>query len=155
MLGVKQRKGVDERQLSPISGQGKDFLGGWAATLVDVLDTLWTMDMKTEFYQAAQAADSIEFSTSTGATINIFESTIRYLGGLLSAYDLSGEAFLLQKAYQVGEMLLVAFDTQNHMPITRWNWTEAATGTKPQSHKSRQTARSFPNLAPSRSSSPA
>ena len=119
-------------ELAPLSGQGNDFFGGWAATLVDALDTLWVMDMKTEFFEAAKAANAIDFSTSTDDTINIFETTIRYLGGFLSAYDLSGEISLLHKAYDVGEMLLVSFDTPNHMPITRWNWTKAATGTERQ-----------------------
>jgi mannosyl-oligosaccharide alpha-1,2-mannosidase len=36
-------------ELSPISGRGRDTFGGWAATLVDALDTLWIMDMKQEF----------------------------------------------------------------------------------------------------------
>jgi mannosyl-oligosaccharide alpha-1,2-mannosidase len=112
--------------LAPISGAGRYFFGGWAATLVDSLDTLWIMDMKTEFHEAAEAALGIDFSKSTDDIINIFDTTIRYLGGFLSAYDLSGEKRLLTKAIEVGEMLLIAFDTPNHMPITRWEWKKAA-----------------------------
>lgn len=33
--------------------------------------------------------------------VNLFESTIRILGGLLSAYHLSGDALFLQKAVSV------------------------------------------------------
>lgn len=119
-------------ELLPISGNGHDSFGGWAATLVDTLDTLWIMDLKDEFRDAAAAAANISFSTSTDDTINIFETTIRYLGGFLAAYDLSGDTSLLDKAVEVGTMLLVAFDTPNHMPITRWEWRKAAKGTEKQ-----------------------
>jgi mannosyl-oligosaccharide alpha-1,2-mannosidase len=62
--------------------------------------------------------------------INVFETTIRYLGGFLSAYDLSNGQFpsLLTKAIEMGDMLYFAFDTPNRMPITRWNFKAAARG---------------------------
>ena len=119
-------------ELSPISGGARDTFGGWAASLVDALDSLWIMGLKPEFNEAVSAAVDIDFSTSTDGTINIFETTIRYLGGFLGSYDLSGDRRLLAKALEVGEMLLVAFDTPNHMPITRWNWKKAAAGTEKQ-----------------------
>ncbi|OQV08425.1 hypothetical protein CLAIMM_12700 [Cladophialophora immunda] len=119
-------------ELSPISGGGRDTFGGWAASLVDALDTLWIMGLKDEFNEAALATANIDFSTSTDDTINIFETTIRYLGGFLAAYDLSGEGLLLTKAIEVGEMVLAAFDTPNHMPITRWDWKKAAGGIEKQ-----------------------
>lgn len=40
----------------------------------------------------------------------------RYLGGLLSAYDLSKEQVLLLKAIELGDMLYAGFDTPNHLP---------------------------------------
>ena len=119
-------------ELSPISGSGRDSFGGWSATLVDALDTLWIMDLKEEFHEAVHAAESISFATSTEDTVNVFETTIRYLGGFLAAYDLSGETLLLDKAVEIGEMLLVPFDTPNHMPITRWDWQEAKAGKRQQ-----------------------
>jgi len=61
----------------------------------------------------------------------VFETTIRYLGGFLTAYDLSGGIYpgILQKAYDLGEMLYVAFDTPNRMPVPRWNPKLAKAGT--------------------------
>jgi len=115
-------------ELSPLTGRGRNRFGGWAATLVDALDTLWIMGMKDEFNEAAKAADSIDFSSSADNIINIFETTIRYLGGFLAAYDLSNNIDLLHKAVEVGEMLLIAFDTPNRFPITRWEWARAANG---------------------------
>lgn len=42
---------------------------------------------------------------------SVFETTIRYLGGLLSAYELSNQQFpvLLQKAKEVGDKLAFAW----------------------------------------------
>jgi mannosyl-oligosaccharide alpha-1,2-mannosidase len=119
-------------ELYPISGGGHDTFGGWAATLVDSLDTLWIMDMKEEFATAILEVGRIDFSTSTDEIISIFETTIRYLGGFLSAYDLSGNAVLLQKAVDVGNMLLVPLDTPNHLPITKWDWRAAKDHQRPQ-----------------------
>ncbi|KAK2063474.1 family 47 glycosyl hydrolase [Colletotrichum caudatum] len=118
-------------ELTPISGGRRNTFGGWAATLVDSLDTLWIMDMKDEFSDAVAAAATIDFTKTDLDEINVFETNIRYLGGFLSAFDLSGDVRLLRKAAQVGEMLYKAFDTPNRMPITRWKVGDAAKG-KPQ-----------------------
>ena len=111
-------------EVSPVSGGSTDAFGGWAATLVDSLDTLWIMGLKKEFEQAIAGVRDIDFSRSKSEGINVFETTIRYLGGFLSAYDLSGEDVLLTKARELGEMLYYAFDTPNRMPKTPWYWKE-------------------------------
>ena len=49
--------------------------------------------------------------------IPFFETTIRYLGGLLSAYALSGEKILLTKADELAEALLPVFNTKSGFPI--------------------------------------
>jgi len=118
--------GADE--LRPISASRKISYGGWAASLVDNLDTLWIMDSKEEFVDAADAALTIDFNAENAAEINVFETTIRYLGGFLAAFDLSRDERLLRKASELGEMLLHAFDTPNHMPLTRWAITKALAG---------------------------
>lgn len=106
-----------EDELKPITGVGLKTFGGWGATLVDSLDSLWIMGLKEEFYEAVQAVAAIDFGKSDMKTVSVFETTIRYLGGTLSAYDLSQEPVLLEKAIQLGEMLYRAFDTQNHTPL--------------------------------------
>ncbi|KAL7921295.1 glycoside hydrolase [Trichoderma austrokoningii] len=115
-------------ELAPVSGRSKNPFGGWAATLVDSLDTLWIMDMKPQFDEAVQAATSIDFTTTDLDEVNVFETNIRYLGGFISAFDLSGDERLLRKAIEVGEMLYKAFDTPNRMPITRWDVHAAMSG---------------------------
>jgi mannosyl-oligosaccharide alpha-1,2-mannosidase len=108
-------------ELKPITGGTRDTFGGWAATLIDSLDTLWIMGFKEEFLSAMKDVEKIDFGTTRLEEVNVFETTIRHLGGLLSAYELSKEEVLLTKAKEVGEMLYHAFDTPNRMPKTRWN----------------------------------
>ncbi|KAL2019748.1 hypothetical protein VTK56DRAFT_9192 [Thermocarpiscus australiensis] len=115
-------------ELAPVSGGGKTTFGGWAATLVDALDTLWIMDLRDEFYTAAAAAARLNWANTTETGINLFETTIRHLGGLLGAYDLSGEPALLDKATELGNMLYMAFDTPNRMPGFWLNFEDARQG---------------------------
>lgn len=115
--------------LKPISGQYVDQFSGWAATLVDSLDTLWMMGMRDEFYEAVEAVATIDFGKSTAATVNMFETCIRYLGGLIAAYDLSGHQVLLQKAVEVGDLLYAGFNTENGMPVDFINFETAKEGT--------------------------
>ncbi|KAG9241376.1 glycoside hydrolase family 47 protein [Calycina marina] len=117
-------------EISPQSGEWKDTFGGWAATLVDSLDTLWIMGMKDDFALAVQACEDIDFTTTEADVVNVFETTIRYMGGFLAAYDVSGAKYptLLAKAVEVGELLMSVFDTPNRMPISRWKWKEYIRG---------------------------
>jgi mannosyl-oligosaccharide alpha-1,2-mannosidase len=118
-------------EVTPVSGQKKTTLGGWGAMLIDSLDTLWIMGMQREFEIAVNAIDKeISFETTSADEVNVFETTIRFLGGLLSAYELSGDGRLLSKARDAGDMLYKAFDTPNHMPMVRWNLRAAAQGHK-------------------------
>lgn len=115
-------------ELTPVTGYSRNPFGGWGATLVDALDTLWIMGMRDEFREAVDAVSEIDFTTSALQQVNVFETCIRYLGGFLAAYDLSGDARLLRKAVEVGEMLYKAFDTPNRMPVARWFWQKALDG---------------------------
>lgn len=115
-------------EVTPLSAQGKDTFGGWAATLVDALDTLWIMGLKKEFKEAATAIAALDWASTKDGSANLFETTIRHLGGLLSAYELSREPALLKKAIELGEMLYVAFDTPNRLPGFWINFQDALDG---------------------------
>ncbi|EGP88673.1 putative 1,2-alpha-mannosidase [Zymoseptoria tritici IPO323] len=117
-------------EVNPLTGQSKNPFGGWGATLVDSLDTLWIMGKKKEFANAVSSLKKIDFTRTRLTEVNVFETTIRYLGGLLSAYDVSGHQYpiLLTKAIDLGEMLYLAFDTPNRMPVTRWKWQNTVLG---------------------------
>ncbi|KAM0337895.1 hypothetical protein ACHAPU_011487 [Fusarium lateritium] len=106
--------GSDE--LMPLSLEGRDPFSGWAATIFDNLDTLWIMGMKREFYKAVNFVSRMDWDLPTSDGFNIFETTIRHLGGLLSAYELSGENVLLAKAIELGDLLYSTFDNPEHMP---------------------------------------
>ncbi|KAF9495142.1 glycoside hydrolase family 47 protein [Pleurotus eryngii] len=99
--------------LSPQSKSFSDGRNGWGATIVDALPTMVIMGLGVGPYPATFTQEShspeiiqdlfaeglnfsrhIDFSKSqTSATVSLFETTIRYLGGLLSAYELSGQKF--------------------------------------------------------------
>ncbi|KZF21714.1 glycoside hydrolase family 47 protein [Xylona heveae TC161] len=119
-------------EVGPITGEYRNPFGGWAATLVDALDTLWIMDRHEEFEEAVHVVSGINFTTTTQPTLNVFETTIRYIGGMLGAYDVSDGQYpvLLDKAKELGDFLYRAFDTPNRMPISRWDWQSYAWGTK-------------------------
>ncbi|KAF2844271.1 glycoside hydrolase family 47 protein [Plenodomus tracheiphilus IPT5] len=123
-------KAWKEDEVAPISGASKDTFGGWGATLIDSLDTLWIMDMKDDFEEAVNAAVEIDFGPRGTGDVSMFELTIRHLGGLIAAYDISGckSPRLLQKAVEVGDMVYASFDTPSRMPVTRWNPQKAADG---------------------------
>ncbi|OAD80912.1 glycoside hydrolase family 47 protein [Phycomyces blakesleeanus NRRL 1555(-)] len=109
--------GFDE--IAPLSNRTKNTFGGWGATLVDSLSTLLVMELNNEFTAALPEVAKIKMVVDQN--VSVFETTIRYIGGLLSAYELSGEKALLVKADQFGEMILPAFDTPFGLPYHTWN----------------------------------
>lgn len=112
-------------ELRPIQGGFKEPFCGWAATMVDALDTLCIMGLKEEWGIALAELRSIDFTNTQGCQVNLFETTIRHLGGLLSAFDISGgkDAILVQKAVELAEILYTAFDTPNRMPSPHYLWS--------------------------------
>jgi len=111
-------------EIKPVSGKSGDPFNGWGATLVDGLDTLWIMGMETEFEEAVKFVETIDFTTTPRSDIPLFETTIRYLGGLIAAYEVSDAKYrvLLDKAVELAEVLYSAFDTPNRMPETYYRW---------------------------------
>ena len=121
-------------EVMPVSGGQKDPFAGWAATLVDSLDSLWILGMKDEFLRAIKALEKIDFSKPNADKVSVFEVTIRYLGGLLGAWDISEHRYpiLLQKAKQLGDFMHKVFDTNNGLPVSQYWWKNdtSATGGK-------------------------
>eukprot|EP00913_Durusdinium_trenchii_P004650 g4317.t1 len=98
--------GKDE--LKPVSGRGVDSWGGVGQTLVDSMDTLWMMGFYEEFHRAATWAET-QLDFDKDLNVNYFETSIRHLGGLLSAYIFSQRPGLLLKAIDLAERLAHAF----------------------------------------------
>ncbi|KAJ8059411.1 hypothetical protein OCU04_012358 [Sclerotinia nivalis] len=111
-------------EVMPLSGGQKDTFVGWAATLVDSLDTLYIMGLKEAFEDALESLKRIDFSKPNTERVPVFESTIRYLGGLLGAWDVSGHRYpiLLEKAKQLGDLLFKAFNTESGIPTPYYWW---------------------------------
>lgn len=53
--------------------------------------------------------------------VNLFECTIRVLGGLLSAYALTSDATFLSKAVDLADRLLPAFETRSGLALSDVN----------------------------------
>ncbi|KAG9034693.1 alpha mannosidase-like protein [Tulasnella sp. JGI-2019a] len=141
-------------ELQPLSCKGRgpnwedlddysanDVNGNYSITLIDVLDTLVTLGNPQGFEKAVrQVIDHVSFDVDTRP--QVFETTIRVLGGLLSAHQLitptelpnisprrqlepvvipwyRGE--LLEMALDLGQRLLPAFDTPTGLPYARVN----------------------------------
>ncbi|GJJ72429.1 hypothetical protein EMPS_04786 [Entomortierella parvispora] len=104
-------------EVVPTRGGHRDSFGGWGATIVDSLDTLVIMGFNEEFDEALEwVKTEFDMTKNPTAHLSFFETTIRYLGGFLSAYDLTGEEILLQKATELGDYLLNAFVDGNEFP---------------------------------------
>uniref|UniRef100_A0A158P9Q1 alpha-1,2-Mannosidase n=1 Tax=Angiostrongylus cantonensis TaxID=6313 RepID=A0A158P9Q1_ANGCA len=102
-------------QLRPISGSYSDWFDT-GLTIVDALDTAIIMNLKEE---AAQGIDWIRNSLSFDKDryVNLFETTIRTLGGLLSAFHLTGDKVLMfvDKAEDLAGRLLSAFSSSKSL----------------------------------------
>uniref|UniRef100_A0A673MR57 alpha-1,2-Mannosidase n=1 Tax=Sinocyclocheilus rhinocerous TaxID=307959 RepID=A0A673MR57_9TELE len=105
-------------ELRPVSKQGhsSNLFGSLkGATIVDALDTLYIMEMYDEFEAATEWVEmNLDFNMN--AEISVFEVNIRFVGGLLSAYYLSGKEVFRRKAVELGEKLLPAFKTPTGIP---------------------------------------
>ena len=107
--------GADE--LQPASKTGKfgvlGGLGGFSglgASIVDAMSTLHVMGLHEEFERAhAWIAENMTFDRKEPQTISFFETTIRCLGGLLAAHDLTGSRLFLEKAEDLGSRIVPVF----------------------------------------------
>ncbi|KAJ8770480.1 hypothetical protein K2173_017971 [Erythroxylum novogranatense] len=107
-------------ELQPQSKNGVDSFGGLGATLIDALDTLYIMGLEEQFQRAREwVANTLDFNKDYDASV--FETTIRVVGGLLSAYDLSGDKVFLEKAKDITDRLLPAWNTPSGIPYNTIN----------------------------------
>ncbi|CAL1699168.1 unnamed protein product [Somion occarium] len=98
--------------LTPVTKSFFDGRNGWGATVVDAMTTLAIMGQEELFIEAVDFSSKIDFNVShTSDTVSVFETTIRYLAGLLSAYELSGQKFpaLIEKAKEVANKMAFAW----------------------------------------------
>jgi len=90
-----------------------------AISLIDSLDTLYIMGMEEEFDEAAAWAEKhMAKRYEMHVKISIFETTIRILGGLLSAYNFSGRRALLTLADDLGARIMKGLDGPHKFPLS-------------------------------------
>ncbi|XP_053551693.1 endoplasmic reticulum mannosyl-oligosaccharide 1,2-alpha-mannosidase [Bombina bombina] len=106
-------------ELKPISKSHNEWFG-LGLTLIDALDTMWIMGLKEEFAEAREWVSS-KLTFDKNVDVNLFESTIRILGGLLSTYHLTQDPLFLDKAKDIGSRLLPAFKTPSKVPYSDVN----------------------------------
>eukprot|EP00759_Apiculatamorpha_spiralis_P053007 PhF_6_TR6083/c0_g1_i3/m.8869/K01230/MAN1; mannosyl-oligosaccharide alpha-1,2-mannosidase len=107
-------------ELLPTARAYKDWgheKGGIAITMIDSLSTLWLAGMYTEFSRAVNYIQT-KLSFDVDIDVSHFESTIRLVGGLISAYELSEMKYyvLLEKAKDLMDRMLPAYNTEFHIP---------------------------------------
>ena len=95
-------------QIKPISGGFESFplkdqhLG---LTIIEALDTLWVMGLDDEFREGVEwVKANLDFDVD--GELSVFETSIRLVGGLLSAYHACGDPALLSKARDLANRLL-------------------------------------------------
>jgi mannosyl-oligosaccharide alpha-1,2-mannosidase len=101
---------------------------GWGLTIYDSLSTMAVMNLTSHLSRAtAYISEQLARNATHPFVVNpdaenkhvpFFETTIRYLGSLLSTYALTGEPDLLAAADKLGTALLPAFNTPSGLP--RW-----------------------------------
>lgn len=116
----------------------------WGASIIDSLDTLLIMGLEDEYNLARPFVNQLNFHWIKGRDwsqgyvapeserdkngklwtisrdkttgMQVFETGIRYLGGLLGAYDLSGDQLMLDRAIDLANILKTAFNTKSGLP---------------------------------------
>jgi mannosidase alpha-like ER degradation enhancer 2 len=107
--------------LRPLSKTPYDWYGqSLLMTPVDALDTLVLMHLDTDVAKTKELIVR-DLSFDRDIYVKNFEITIRLLGGLLSAYQLTNDQRLLQLAEDLGNRLLPAFNSPTGLPYVYVN----------------------------------
>jgi mannosyl-oligosaccharide alpha-1,2-mannosidase len=109
-------------ELLPVTNKPGTSRNDWGATAVDALGTAIIMEMPGVVSDILDFIPKIDFNHTT-TPISLFETNIRYLGGMLSAYDLLSGPFgvlvndksridkLLNQSKTLANYLSIAFNT--------------------------------------------
>ncbi|KAF4573535.1 mannosyl-oligosaccharide alpha-1,2-mannosidase [Pleurotus pulmonarius] len=136
-----ERDAMGDDEYHPISMKGTNLTaaGGIGYTVIDSLDTMLLMGLTDEYSRARRWVDT-KLSFDRDANFNTFETTIRVLGGLLSAFHLSSylphssstwrslaptfphpDRLYLDKAIELANLMLPVFDTPSGLPTSQIN----------------------------------
>jgi mannosidase alpha-like ER degradation enhancer 2 len=102
--------------LKPLSESSRDWYDtNLYMTPVDAFDTMILMGLSKEASEA-KALVLQHLSFDHDMSVQVFEITIRLLGGLISAYQLDGDKRFLDLAVDLANRLLPAFNSKTGMP---------------------------------------
>ncbi|KAK6509869.1 hypothetical protein TWF481_004597 [Arthrobotrys musiformis] len=125
--------GFDE--IKPVSGKHGNSRNGWGATIIDSMTTAAIMGLTDTFAEQYDwVVNHVDFNKPKGL-VDPFETTIRYLGALVSTIDLleagvipapspSFRQDILKQAKTLADNLGPGFDTPTGMIWPRINFTE-------------------------------
>ena len=115
---------------------------GWGASAADALSTALVMGQKDIVNQIITFVPTIDWS-KTSSSVSLFETTIRYLGGMLSGYDfLSGPLAhladdpanvdaLLSQSVNLANNLSYAFNSPSGVPYNNLNFANRSVVDEP------------------------
>ncbi|KAF8481629.1 glycoside hydrolase family 47 protein [Russula ochroleuca] len=113
-----ERDAMGDDEYHPVSHKGSNLTeaGGIGYTVVDSIDSMLLMGLDAEYLRARDWIEH-QLSFERDAPFNTFETTIRVLGGLLSAYHHSGgDSLFLKRARELADRMLPVFDTPSGLP---------------------------------------
>ncbi|KAH8241362.1 hypothetical protein KR032_011057 [Drosophila birchii] len=85
-------------------------------TIVDGLDTLYIMGLEKEYREGRDWIER-EFSLDDiDEELNVFETNIRLIGGMLALYAFTGDQLYKERAQYIANKLLPAFETPTGIP---------------------------------------
>ncbi|KAL1301883.1 hypothetical protein AAFC00_006063 [Neodothiora populina] len=116
-------------ELYPVNNSFGNSRNGWGASAVDAITTAILMQNGTIVDEILAHIPEVDFGVSYhDEIVSVFETTIRYLGGMLSAYDLLTGPFsglasnssqvdaLLSQSINLANALSYAFETPTGVP---------------------------------------
>ncbi|KAL6710965.1 hypothetical protein ACN47E_006840 [Coniothyrium glycines] len=132
--------------IMPVSGGNSTSRNGWGAFIVDSASTLALMGLWDELAHSIEHILAVDFE-KTKDLVDPFETTIRYLGGLLSIIELydvglmpehvlheEARDHILEHAVTLAQKLAPAYDTPTGMPWPRVNFDTGHGEPIPSSH---------------------
>lgn len=116
-------------ELHPVSDTYGNSRNGWGASAVDALSTAIIMQQQDIVNEILDHIVTIDYRNTT-TEVSLFETTIRYLAGMLSGYDLLNGPFsnlvgsrqaevesLLDQSKNLADVLKFAFNTTTGIPV--------------------------------------
>lgn len=116
-----RKSGWGKDEFYPISKSAKNMGPkplGWI--IIDSLDTMALMGLDSQLAEARKWVDT-ELDYDMDYEVNTFETTIRMMGGLLSAYYLTNDDLYLAKAIDLADRIIGAFDSPSGIPYASVN----------------------------------